>query len=51
MAGVTWTDSTLEAAGTKLHLSRGGAALDPVAVLPGQGPLRTYHNPFAGRCR
>ena len=32
MAGVTWTDSTMEAAGTKLHVSRAGRGR-PVLVL------------------
>jgi pimeloyl-ACP methyl ester carboxylesterase len=32
MAGVTWTDSTVEAAGTKLHVSRAGKGR-PVLVL------------------
>ena len=32
MAGVTWTDSTMEAAGTKLHVSRAGKGR-PVLVL------------------
>ena len=32
MAGVTWTDSTIEAAGTKLHVSRAGKGR-PVLVL------------------
>jgi pimeloyl-ACP methyl ester carboxylesterase len=32
MAGVTWTDSTMEAAGTKLHVSRAGKGR-PVLIL------------------
>src|SRR4029450_14165948 len=32
MAGVNWTDSTIEAAGIKLHLSRGGKGR-PLLVL------------------
>ena len=32
MAGVDWTDSTVEAAGTKLHVSRAGRG-QPVLVL------------------